>query len=78
MNLQNILTEIEKKDPEVFEKLDSRRKVMKNFARLSGKVALASVPFAFGSMFKKAYGGNTTNAVYLKRYNCTEYFRFSL
>ncbi len=56
MNLQNIITEIEKKDPEVFDKLSDRRKVMKDFSRFAGKVALASLPFAFGSMFKKAYG----------------------
>ncbi|MEO8413609.1 MAG: ferritin-like domain-containing protein [Ginsengibacter sp.] len=59
MNLQNILSEIEQKDPEVMQKLDTRRNAMKNFARLSGKVALASVPFALGSMFKKAYGSPT-------------------
>ena len=56
MNLQNIITEIEKKDPEVFDKLSDRRKAMKDFSRFAGKVALASLPFAFGSMFKKAYG----------------------
>ena len=56
MNLQNILTEIEKVDPEVYERFDSRRKVMKNFANLSGKLALAAVPLAVASMFNKAYG----------------------
>lgn len=59
MNLQNILSEIEQKDPEVMQKLDTRRNAMKNFARLSGKVALASVPLALGSMFKTAYGSPT-------------------
>jgi len=59
MNLQNILSEIEKKDPEVLQKLDTRRAAMKDFAKFSGKVALASVPFALGSMFKKAYGSPT-------------------
>lgn len=56
MNLQNIITEIEKVDPEVYERFDSRRKVMKNFANLSGKLALAAVPMAVASMFNKAYG----------------------
>lgn len=56
MNLQNIITEIEKVDPEVYERFDSRRKVMKNFANLSGKIALAAVPMAVASMFTKAYG----------------------
>ncbi|MEP6616102.1 MAG: ferritin-like domain-containing protein [Ginsengibacter sp.] len=59
MNLQNIIFEIEKKDPEILQKLDTRRKVMKDFARMSGKVALASMPFALGSMFQKAYGSPT-------------------
>ena len=56
MNLQNIITEIEKVDPEVYERFDSRRKVMKNFANLTGKLALAAVPMAVASMFSKAYG----------------------
>lgn len=59
MNLQNIISEIEKNDPEVFEKISDRRKVMKDFSRFSGKVALASLPFALGSIFKKAYGAPT-------------------
>ena len=56
MNIENIINEIEKADPEVYERLDGRRNAMKNFAKFSGKVALASLPLAFGSMFKKAYG----------------------
>lgn len=56
MNLQNIITEIEKVDPEVYGRFDSRRKVMKQFANLSGKLALAAVPMAVASMFSKAYG----------------------
>ena len=59
MNLQNILSEIEKTDPEVYDRLDTRRSVMKNFAKTSGKVALAAIPFALGSMFQKAYGSPT-------------------
>ena len=59
MNLQNIISEIEKADPEVYNKLDTRRNAMKGFASFSGKLALAAIPVAFGSMFKKAYGGNT-------------------
>jgi hypothetical protein len=55
MNLQNILSEIEKTDPEVYDRLDTRRKAMKSFAKTSGKIALASIPFALGSMFQKAY-----------------------
>ncbi len=32
---------------------------MRDFAKFSGKAALASLPFALGSMFKKAYGSPT-------------------
>ncbi len=63
MNLQNILSEIEQKDPEVFDKLSDRRKAMKSFSNFAGKVALASIPFAFGSMFKKAYGQTPSDVI---------------
>lgn len=67
MNVQNIISEIEKVDPEVYERLDSRRNAMKSFAKVSGKLALAAVPLALGSMFKKAYGrGNATSATVLE------------
>ena len=59
MNLQNILSEIEQTDPEVYEKLDTRRDAMKSFVKTSGRIALAAVPFALGSMFQKAYGSPT-------------------
>jgi hypothetical protein len=32
MNLQNIISEIEKVDPEVYDRMDSRRKVMHRFS----------------------------------------------
>jgi hypothetical protein len=60
MNLQNIISEIEKHDPEVLQKVDTRRKAMKDFASFSGKVALASIPLALGAMFKKTYGSPTS------------------
>ncbi len=65
MNLQNIISEIEKVDPEVYDRLDTRRSTMKRFANLSGKFAVASIPFALGSMFKTAYGqtNSTVNDV---------------
>lgn len=63
MNLENIITEIEKIDPEIYDKLDSRRDSMKSFARLSGRLALAAVPLALGGMFKKAYGQTPSNSI---------------
>lgn len=56
MNLQNILNDIEKVDPEVYDKMDTRRKTMQQFAKIGGRVALAAIPLALGGMFKKAYG----------------------
>ncbi len=65
MKIENIINEIESVDPEVFERLDGRRSAMKQFAKISGKIALASLPLAFGSMLNKAYGSpsGTTDAI---------------
>jgi rubrerythrin len=63
MNLQNIITEISKTDPEVYERMDNRRESIRNFTRFAGKVALASMPFALGSLFKKAYGQTPTSII---------------
>jgi hypothetical protein len=56
MNFGNILNEIEQADPEVFERTSQRRDIFKSFG---AKVAVAALPFAIGTMFKKAYGKNT-------------------
>lgn len=53
MNFSNILNEIERIDPEVFERTSQRRHLLKSFGT---KVAVAALPFALGSLFKKAYG----------------------
>lgn len=53
MDLKFILDEIEKVDPEVYEKLSPRREMLKSFG---SKVAVAALPFALGSLFQKAYG----------------------
>lgn len=56
MNLFNIFNEIEKTDPEVYERLDDRRAALKQFTGFAGKVAAVSLPLMFSSMLKKAYG----------------------
>ena len=61
MNVKHILSEIEKVDPDVYGKLDTRRHAMKGFIKASGKIALASVPVLFGGMFKKAYGQSSSS-----------------
>lgn len=63
MDLLNIFKEIEKIDPEVYDRLDSRRNAMKQFTNISGKIALAAIPFALGSMFNKAYAQTSGTSV---------------
>ena len=63
MNLLHVIDEIEKVDSEVFERLNGRRKAMKKFANLSGKLALSAVPLALGSMFQKVYGQSTSQII---------------
>ncbi|PQJ11862.1 dessication-associated protein [Flavipsychrobacter stenotrophus] len=60
MNFNHILQEIEKADPEVYEKVSGRRNILKSFG---SKVALAALPIALGSMFKKAYGKTTGTVI---------------
>ncbi|MEO6316371.1 MAG: ferritin-like domain-containing protein [Chitinophagaceae bacterium] len=62
MNITNIIKEIEKVDPEVYGRLDTRRSAMRSFANIGGKIALAAVPLALGSMFQKAYAGTKGTA----------------
>lgn len=57
MNINNILSEMEKVDADVYDRLDTRRKALSNFANVGGKIALSALPLALGSMFKKAYAG---------------------
>ncbi|RYU86965.1 ferritin-like domain-containing protein [Mucilaginibacter terrigena] len=63
MNLFNILDEIETVDPEINERLSPRRDAIKNITSFGSKVAVAALPFALGTMFKKAYGQAASPAV---------------
>lgn len=62
MNFKHILNEIQKSDPEVYDRLDTRRAALKNFTGFTGKVAVAAIPIALGSLFKKAYAGTKGTA----------------
>jgi len=57
MNIFNLISEIEKVDPEVYGRLDSRRRVFQHLSGLGGKLAAAALPMALGSIFNKAYAG---------------------
>lgn len=54
MNLLDIFSNIEAKDPGTFEKISNRRDVLKQFTGSAGKIALTVLPFALGSLFQKA------------------------
>ena len=56
MNLYNIIEEIEKADPEFNDRISPRRAAIRNITSFGSKVAVAALPFAFGTLFKKAYG----------------------
>ena len=59
MNLFNIINEIEKIDPEFNDRLNPRRAAIKNITRFGSKVTLAAMPFALGTMLKRAYAADT-------------------
>ena len=77
MNFKNILKEIEQTDPEVYEKLSTRRGALKSFG---SKAALAALPLALGSLFNKAYGKTTATSVVVTALNVIlemEYFEYN-
>lgn len=55
MNFFQILSEIEKVDPEVYDRLDSRRRVFKHMAGVGQKLSAAALPLFVGAVFNKAY-----------------------
>ena len=63
MNLLNIIEEIEKVDPEFQDRVSPRRAAIKNITSFGSKVAVAAMPFAFATLFKKAYGQSATPSV---------------
>jgi hypothetical protein len=79
MNIVNILEEIEKVDGEIYERLNPRRKAMKDFFSMGSKVAMAAMPFALGSMFQKAYGQTVpAGVINVLQYALTlEHFEFT-
>lgn len=69
MNILNIIDEIEKFDPEVCERLGSRRATLSSVGKMGMKAAVAAVPVALGSMFNKAYAGTAAHEEILKVLN---------
>lgn len=63
MNFNNLIEEIVKADPEFPERVSPRRSAIKNITSFGSKVAVAALPFAFSTLFKKAYGQTATSSV---------------
>jgi rubrerythrin len=63
MNLLGIIEEISKADPEFEDRINPRRAAIKNITSFGSKVAVAALPFAFSTLFKKAYGQTATPSV---------------
>jgi len=61
MDFIKIITEIEKIDPEVYERFDTRRRVFKHVSGLGKKLSAAALPGLVSMLFNKAYGqGSST------------------
>jgi hypothetical protein len=63
MNIINIIEEIEKIDPDFTDKLNPRRAAIRNITSFGSKVAIAAVPFAFGTMIKRAVAATAVPSV---------------
>lgn len=68
MKVLEIISAIEEQDPEIYERLSSRRTAMSSFANLGKKLALTSIPVFFGAALSKAYG-QTNNTLVIDTLN---------
>jgi hypothetical protein len=62
MNFFQIISEIEKVDPEVYDRLDSRRSIFKHMSGLGQKLSAAALPLAVGAIFNKVYAQTPVGA----------------
>ena len=69
MNIIKLIEDIEKVDPEVYERLDSRRAMFGKAGKFAGKIALAATPFALGSMLQEAYGQSKAGNIIIDTLN---------
>jgi len=63
MNLFNVIDEIQQVDPEFQDRISPRRDAIKNMSSFGTKIAVAALPFAFTTLFRKAYGQTATSSV---------------
>ncbi|WP_426059072.1 ferritin-like domain-containing protein [Hymenobacter sp. B1770] len=60
MDFFQIIDDIAKVDPEVYDRFDSRRAAFRNFLGFGKKVTASALPLAVSTLFTKAYGQTTT------------------
>lgn len=60
MDLFKLISDIEKVDPEIYERLDPRRRVFKHFGLAGKALTAAALPGLVSGIFQRAYGQSTT------------------
>jgi len=60
MNVFELISELEKADPEFLDRTNPRRQVFKHLGNTGKKITAAAVPAVFASFFNKAYGQSST------------------
>ena len=65
MDLFQLITDIEKVDPEVYARFDPRRRVFQHFGTMGRRLTAAMLPGVFAGLFTRAYGqaGNLPTAI---------------
>jgi len=63
MDLFKLIADIEKVDPEIYDRLDSRRRVFKHFGTAGKAITGAILPGLVAGVFQKAYGQTTLPSV---------------
>ncbi len=62
MNFLRLLSEIEQVDPDVYGRLDSRRRVFRHLGGWGQRLSAAALPLAVGALFQKAYAQTPAGA----------------
>lgn len=63
MDLFQLISDIEKVDPEVYNRFDTRRRAFKYLSGVGQKLSAAALPGFFAAVFNKAYGQGTGTAL---------------
>lgn len=59
MDLFKIIRDIEQVDPEIYDRLDSRRRVFRHFGLAGKTLTAAAMPVLVSGIFQRAYGQTT-------------------